>query len=930
MSTRCDPKIARVAWGLITLGCMDVPQGSLPRPVQDPVGEDGRAPDQVPDLAAERDGPSKTAELLETVADGDPSETLDGGGSDAPAEHQVGDTVTSISDAEWESDPVDATGVPSDTVLEVGVDDTFACGGKPVGVPEFAIVHPGHFVPPGIPYNIDGDGLTDMVTAGGCVIQSDAAAGPFEFEVSFDELLCPGGNEGLIVQAGPPTLFAHDHVLSVGVNWVDAEAGVSAKAVVLEGYATGFYSLAAGDLDGDLVNELVVSDAVSWTIVRSSGVGESEVHAMEKQLGGPARMRGLAVADLTGDGLADIVDGDLYVNLGDLAFVKVNWLPDPPLIPGPSPFFNDWDVLPELRWRDIYGDGDPEFASYRHSDDVLVIGVPGVGGGYPSYELIPNPLPDMAVSYVGDLNSDGHLDRVLTSDEGLRIELGHSDGTWTESLFSTDVLGFDAEVTVLDIGGEGRLDVIGIDRGEHPTKNNAFVSVVFLHREDGSWRSLRPATEQRPFGEQGAKVVTDINDDGCDDLVAVDGDIVAMLSRCDGTFDRAKKIGSLDYPGFLSFSDVNGDGLEDLLSRKPVDFTICGFEDPGDGSKILLAAPGGLLGPRLALPAPISALFAVGDLDHNGRPDIVTPVFDTSGIPYPQPGSVCSAPLELDLSPVVECCPTPNSELQVLLQSVTGEWTALPRFDLLGTPPCALDPSGGSGYGPGQYLPTTVAAVDLTGDGHLDLVVGAVRLAADIGSYEDYSTPEEGPTVTLWPVYSQTKEFAVALLVGDGMGSFGPIADLRNPGPHTLSHSTVEDWDGDGDDDVLMSDGWNTLVVVNHGQPPGPSCSLDPPVTSLDIVDLGEYGRARRADWNGDGCSDYLSVAPFKGSFIWVGTDSEALKGPAPSVPFNAGGILSGDFNGDGRDDIAVGTLAGHGSAEHMAILLQTPPPPSP
>ena len=904
MSTRCDLKVAWVVWCLLTSGCTDGSPSSLAIPAG--------------------------ADLLQAIDVGPPSvEVADMSDAPGPVEDDAGATATDIPAAHgdgetlvWAADvgDLDAIASNSDTAADgdPGVCELVAgcCSGKPVESPAFEIVPPGHFLPFGVLYDINGDGLTDILPTSRCFVQQDAS-GATPFVGVLDDVLCGWAYQRVLVQPGPPALFVSETASTIYANWIDADAGVALKAVLLD---HAYDEIRAGDIDGDMVNEVIVKQMSGWTVIWSSAVGEFESVYVSSPGSHYLRMAGLLVQDLTGDGLADIIDDDLYVNLGDLEFEKVKSLPE----------MTDPNWFPEFRKRDLYSVGDSALLSYWRKDDLVIIAVPGVGGAYPSYDITPNPLPGMAVSYVGDLDSDGHLDRVLTSDEGLRIELGHSDGTWTESLFSTDVLGFDAEVTVLDIGGEGRLDVIGIDRGEHPTKNNAFVSVVFLHREDGSWRSLRPATEQRPFGEQGAKVVTDINDDGCDDLVAVDGDIVAMLSRCDGTFDRAKKIGSLDYPGFLSFSDVNGDGLEDLLSRKPVDFTICGFEDPGDGSKILLAAPGGLLGPRLALPAPISALFAVGDLDHNGRPDIVTPVFDTSGVPYPQPGSVCSAPLELELSPVVECCPTPNSELQVLLQSDTGEWTALPRFDLVGTPSCALDPSGGSGYGPGQYLPTTVAAVDLTGDGHLDLVVGAVRLAADIGSYEDYSTPEEGPTVTLWPVYSQTKEFAVALLVGDGMGFFGPIADLRSPGPHTLSHSTVEDWDGDGDDDVLMSDGWNTLVVVNHGQPPGPSCSLDPPVTSLDIVDLGEYGRARRADWNGDGCSDYLSVAPFKGSFIWVGTDSEALKGPAPSVPFNAGGILSGDFNGDGRDDIAVGTLAGHGSAEHMAILLQTPPPPSP
>ncbi|MBT9556682.1 MAG: VCBS repeat-containing protein [Myxococcales bacterium] len=702
-----------------------------------------------------------------------------------------------------------------------------------------------------------------------------------------------------------------------------------------------------GDVTGDGIAEIIAWDISDVHIAELLPTGEFLTHWSTDGYQQYFKMEGLLVEDLTGDGFADAISRDLYVNQGDLTFNKADFLPKLP----------DQEFLPELQWRDLEADGTPELMTYRRPTDEVLVATPGVGGALPTYTFIPNPFPGMAVSYVGDLNQDGRLDRVLTGDLGLRVDYGQVGGGWSTVLETDDARGFDTEVMVFDLEGEGRLDLVITDQGPHPELASQPLSVVFMQDADGGWRSLRPASSQRtrmegeapkpinnvwglPGGES-QKLAHDLNQDGCDDLILLNGALSIVISRCDGTFERpvvssygVGKPWNFDtLSEMFELVDVNADGYDDAVVRWPLGSPFCELDGESEANAgVLLATPEGRFGAMVTFPVKVRAGFALADVDGNGRLDVITPVIEAEG-EYPKPGAFCDGNESSEqVSSAVDCCSSLSGEVQVILQSMSGEWTALPPNDIVGTDLCGLPTpwaaTTGSGiigeHGSSRFLPLTIASVDMTGDGHLDLVIGADQVRASL-EYTVYETEPGWEYGIFDSLYEMVGESAFVVVAGDGTGHFGPIIDVKSMTQGRLTKARTLDWDQDGDDDVMMSSGGNVFVVVNTQSPPASPavCSLWPPVTSLQVLELGYPGLLSPANWNGDGCPDYLSpYQPVWGQGapgIWLGNDGLPVVGTSPSIEGNWGRPCAGDFNGDGKDDLAI-TM----SNDYITILLNT------
>lgn len=165
------------------------------------------------------------------------------------------------------------------------------------------------------------------------------------------------------------------------------------------------------------------------------------------------------------------------------------------------------------------------------------------------------------------------------------------------------------------------------------------------------------------------------------------------------------------------------------------------------------------------------------------------------------------------------------------------------------------------GHDPGPLL-----VLDLDEDAHLDVVIGNVS------------------------------ESEVVVALGDGTGQFGPPEFL--PGPELVHLLRAGDFDDDGDLDVVAfgrTEGWCTFLGDGNGTLSPAPCT-DLPLESGSVAEL-----------NGDGRTD-LVVGRAGGTQAWLsnGDGSFGLQGTTAHMGWLADYVISADFDGDQRADLAL------------------------
>jgi hypothetical protein len=436
---------------------------------------------------------------------------------------------------------------------------------------------------------------------------------------------------------------------------------------------------------------------------------------------------------------------------------------------------------------------------------------------------------------VGDFNGDGIPDLAVAGGNAngtVSVLLGKGDGTFLPAVNYPAGNGT-VSVAVADFNGDGKQDLAVANQGTYPFANGSVN--ILLGQGDGTFL---PA-QSFPAGKGPIFVaVGDFNGDGVPDLTVVNyGDafgngkgVSVLLGKGDGTFLPAQSYAAGSDPRSVAVADLNGDGKQDLAVA---DYFggVSVLLGKGDGT--FLTATGYAAGTH-----PWSV--AVGDFNADGIPDLAVANYGT--YPYYTDGSV-----------------------SILLGQGDGTFLTAKSY-------------------PAGIAPKSVAVGDFNGDGKQDLAV------ADIG--DNYA-----------------KGQGVSVLLGQGDGSFLTAKTyVAWVDPYSVA---VGDFNGDGKQDLAVANhgefpytNGNVSVLLGQGDGTFPSTPAFPAGTNPWSVAVG--------DFNGDGIPD-LAVANENSDNVSVllgkgdGTFLPAQTFDAGTHPRS---VAVGDFNADGKLDLAV---AGYG-----------------
>ena len=338
----------------------------------------------------------------------------------------------------------------------------------------------------------------------------------------------------------------------------------------------------------------------------------------------------LHVADLTGNGLNDIIVADNDHSKIDLLYNETgNTNPPPPpaiqeinQLPPGARFHIDSVPTDErvaaLAVTDLNGNGKPDLIFYGDGKDLEIIHNLGTNGwSDPEHWHIDDGSMDANALAVGDLNGDGRPDILLLGDNGSIYfwaqKPDHTFGAPQKIPYS----GTPKAIQIADINGDGRNDLLLVD-WDSPTPFR-----FRLQNKDGQlgpemYFKVPPIHAYIADNLEGNSNLYVVTIDQNSDRAEVSRFVEKPAEPLSGTFRKGQfQVLPLEktdaaHRGEL-WADVNGDGRPDLLVAQP---------ESGEIS-VYLQQPDGSLAPPETFPtlAGVSQL-AAADWNGDGHPEI--------------------------------------------------------------------------------------------------------------------------------------------------------------------------------------------------------------------------------------------------------------------------------------------------------------------
>jgi len=584
--------------------------------------------------------------------------------------------------------------------------------------------------------DVNADGHLDIVTAnnesdnvsvllgdgaGGFAPAQPFAAGTSPVAMAVVDLNADGKPDIVVANAG-----SRDVSVLIG----DGAGHFAAPVNTSVGAGAEPYALAVADVDGNASPDIVVASAGDdgspfpppelpgvVSILLNTGSGTFAAAVQRPAGPGEGRAHAVAVADISGDGHADIVVSRPNANaasilLGDGAGGFADAFNVPTSV-GPGP----------IAIADVTGDGKLDIvAANAVSASISVL--PGDGAGGVGFDGIfaTGEYPFSVAA--ADLDGDGKIDVVtanLTSNDVSVLLNTGAGGFATEVRYA--VGNSPASVAVGDINGDGHLDLAVANLGSGDVS-------ILLGDGSGSFAPALDVGVGGDFESPYALALGDANGDGHLDIATANTNISNesisfLLGDGSGHFAPAVlySLGDDSYysPQGIVLADVTGDGFADIVTANLGASNLSLLA--GDGNGHFAAAT------HLATDAgPV--VVAAADVDGDGHADLVTvnqtaqsvsvlisdgagdfadsvnhPIYpDQAVMDYkPWPWGMTLADIDGDGSPDIITANTQNDTVSVLLNDGNGGFGAFSYF--------------GTGAHPGA-----VAVADIDGDGRPDVI----------------------------------------------------------------------------------------------------------------------------------------------------------------------------------------------------------------
>lgn len=354
------------------------------------------------------------------------------------------------------------------------------------------------------------------------------------------------------------------------INSRGTSPGSSVSFLPAVSYNSGGYeafSVAVSDVNGDGKPDLLVSNycanSVTCYVKATVGVllgnGDGTFQPVVTYSSGGSNAVSLVVADVNGDGRADVLVANQFGGVGVL-LGNGNGTFQPAVS-----YASGKGTCSSVAVADVNGDGRLDLVVTTWNTGSVGVLLGNGDGTFQPVVAYPASGPQAAV--IADVNGDGKLDVVVADGSGAGVLLGNGDGTFQpEVMYSSGGL-TPTSIAVADLNSDGKQDlvVMNFDSGNVG---------VLLGNGDGTFQ---PAVTYG--GADGAGTpsvaVSDINGDGKLDLLVVnfqidskgDGGIGVFLGNGDGTFQPEVVFGSGGYYAWsLAVADVNGDRKPDLVA----------------------------------------------------------------------------------------------------------------------------------------------------------------------------------------------------------------------------------------------------------------------------------------------------------------------------------------------------------------------------
>lgn len=637
------------------------------------------------------------------------------------------------------------------------------------------------------------------------------------------------------------------------------------------------------DFNGDGKPDLV---SVDGTVLLGNGDGTFTVGTAIS----PTNL--IATADFNGDDKPDLVVASSSSNTLSVLLGKGDGTFQAPLVTTVAA------PLSFLIVGDLNGDGKPDVLALPNLSLTLITYL-GKGDGTFSAGLSSGAVSG---GVLGDFNGDQKLD--LASSGG--IQLGNGDGTFQAVIsFSTGPLVEPISEAVGDFNGDGKLDLALSSTGNGSVANPPLTEVL-LGKGDGTFQ---PAVQVGVSG--GVVVAADLDNDGQTDLVVEEFPFAqAFLNNGDGTFNPLTSYNLMPASApspQLVIADFNGDHKMDLAATNTM--LVGNGDGTFQGNPVLPGVMGwGIAAdlnkdghPDLAL---ISAGVALEIWLNDGNANLsLAHTYQVSPVSTDIPGGTVESAADLNgdgnVDLITESSGKDDWGLFVLLGNGDGSF---------GLP--ATVAGGGGGF-------TGLAVADLNGDQRPDLIVVAGSFEGSQGSMFVYLGNGDGTFAAPVQYYAGAGDgnvvaadfnkdgkidvavgtsSGIALLLGNGDGTFQPAAIINNS---TLQSNfsrwlATGDFNADGNMDLIASGISAFQVFLGKG---------DATFTALTPVNDSTNGVIQSADFNGDGKLDLLGSPALLG--VRLGNGDGTFASLLPLIP-NYESTFVGDFNGDGRPDIAV------------------------